>query len=281
MSVKAMGLVWEANLDRQLKLVLLAYADHADHDGDNIFPSVGRIAWKTGYHPDSIRRLTKSLIDLEILVSDGESQLGTNLYHIDYNNLPNLEPYQGTGKRGRPSNNPRTLRGLSENNPRKGRNNPRKNENNPRKVIRADPSLNPSLKKEEIKELKDTTWIRFLELWKELFPNKPQPRKDNQKLRDKVRSRIKEQQFLDYWQEALRRASESPTCQKKSWFHVEFFLRNSENYMNCYDRWQTWQDEQITCLPEGGDNKRNFSQERRIEEERVEQERLRKQGQPT
>lgn len=124
--------------------------------------------------------------------------------------------------------------------------------------------LKKGLKKKE-KELKDIIWIQFLELWKELFPKKPQPRKDNKNLKGKINTRIQEQLFLDNWQEALERASESPTCQKQSWFHAEFFLRNSDNYMKCYERWQEWQDEKITGVVEGGRKVRNFSHERRDE----------------
>lgn len=35
MSVKQMALVWDLDLPPNKRLVLLAYADHADDDGDN------------------------------------------------------------------------------------------------------------------------------------------------------------------------------------------------------------------------------------------------------
>ena len=126
-----------------------------------------------------------------------------------------------------------------------------------------------SLKEKKEKELKDLKeyrekfWKEFRESWKELFPKKSQPREDNQKLKGKLNTRITEQLFLDNWAEALALASESPTCQKESWFNAEFFLRNSDNYMKCHERWMSWKDEQQYALsPEGGSNKRNFTQER-------------------
>jgi hypothetical protein len=111
------------------------------------------------------------------------------------------------------------------------------------------------------KELKGATWIRFLELWKELFPKKPQPRKDNKTLKVKISSRTKEPLFLEHWEEALERASESTACQKESWFSAEYFLRNSDNYMKCYERWMSWKDDEQYEPAEGGD-KRNFTKER-------------------
>lgn len=61
MSAKIMGAVWDLNIDQGMKLVLLAYADHADHDGGNIFPSIAKIAEKTGYSERTVQRMTSSL----------------------------------------------------------------------------------------------------------------------------------------------------------------------------------------------------------------------------
>lgn len=98
MSVKIMGIVWEADLPQREKFVLLAYADHADHEGNNVFPSIGLIAWKTGYDSRTIQRITKKLVEDGYLVSQGQSQLSTNRYSIAINNLPILPPY-GRGVR--------------------------------------------------------------------------------------------------------------------------------------------------------------------------------------
>jgi hypothetical protein len=51
MSVKAMAQVWEADLLRDEKFILLALADHAGHEGKNICPSLRQIAWRTGSSP--------------------------------------------------------------------------------------------------------------------------------------------------------------------------------------------------------------------------------------
>ena len=98
MSVKIMGIVWEADLPQREKFVLLAYADHADHDGNNVYPSIGLIAWKTGYEPRSIQRITKVKIDKNILIPSGSSKYGTNKYSIAVDMLPRLSPYLGGDK---------------------------------------------------------------------------------------------------------------------------------------------------------------------------------------
>ena len=87
MSVKVMGLVWDARLPRPEKFVLMAYADHAEHDGSNVYPSIGLISWKTGYDERQVQRITRSLVSLNILRSKGISRLGTNNYSIDLNKL--------------------------------------------------------------------------------------------------------------------------------------------------------------------------------------------------
>lgn len=62
MSIEVMTAVWKLDLPRDEKIVLLAFADHADDDGF-CFPSVGRIAWKCGYSTRSIQRKISDLVN--------------------------------------------------------------------------------------------------------------------------------------------------------------------------------------------------------------------------
>jgi len=82
MSVKAMGYVWDLDLPQNEKFVLLAYADHADHDGRNIFPSVQRIADKTGYSKRSVQGITRRLEERGLLIADGQGKNGTNKWRM-------------------------------------------------------------------------------------------------------------------------------------------------------------------------------------------------------
>lgn len=61
MSGKVSGWVWDQELPINEKYVLLAYADHADHAGNNIFPSVELMMQKTGYSERTVQRLTRRL----------------------------------------------------------------------------------------------------------------------------------------------------------------------------------------------------------------------------
>ncbi len=56
-----MAVVWKLDLPPNKKLVLLAYADHADDEGNNVFPSLPRVAHKTGYSKDQVRRISRDL----------------------------------------------------------------------------------------------------------------------------------------------------------------------------------------------------------------------------
>lgn len=60
MSVKLMAQVWELELPQNEKFVLLAFADHADDDG-RCYPSIRRVAWKTGYDDRQIKRIVGKL----------------------------------------------------------------------------------------------------------------------------------------------------------------------------------------------------------------------------
>ena len=70
MSAKQVGLVWELDLPHNEAWVLMAMADHADHDGRNVYPGIPLLAWKTGYTSRQVRRIlatlqTKGLIVVE------------------------------------------------------------------------------------------------------------------------------------------------------------------------------------------------------------------------
>lgn len=95
MSVKIMGVVWDADLPRDEKFILLSYADHAAHDGTGIYPSVDRTAWKTGYHRRSVQTITKKLVERHILILDGKGWNNTNRYRLDVTALPQRENYKG------------------------------------------------------------------------------------------------------------------------------------------------------------------------------------------
>lgn len=82
MSVKIMGAVWDLDLPSDEKFVLMAYADHADHDGRNVFPSVATVARKTGYSERSVQRITRSLEAKGHLVPDGSGPRGTNRWFM-------------------------------------------------------------------------------------------------------------------------------------------------------------------------------------------------------
>jgi len=67
MSVKAMAAVWDLKMSPSEKLVLLAFADHADHEGGNIYPGLDTIAEKTGYSRRQVIRITQELVSGKFL----------------------------------------------------------------------------------------------------------------------------------------------------------------------------------------------------------------------
>lgn len=91
MSVKAMALVWDMKLPQGEKLVLLAYADHAAHDGSSIYPAVSTIAEKTGYSERSVQTITRTLEEKGLLIDDGKGPKGTNKWRLGVQNLRGAE----------------------------------------------------------------------------------------------------------------------------------------------------------------------------------------------
>jgi hypothetical protein len=72
MSVRLMSQVWELELSHSQLLVALALADHGDDAGSSIYPSIARIAWKSGYSPRQARRIVRELESRRLLVKVGE-----------------------------------------------------------------------------------------------------------------------------------------------------------------------------------------------------------------
>ena len=57
MSISLMSQVWRLDVGHGEQIVLLALADFADDDGENVYPSVDYIAWKTGYKVRQVQNI--------------------------------------------------------------------------------------------------------------------------------------------------------------------------------------------------------------------------------
>lgn len=115
MSAKTTGLVWELDntvINREEKYVLLAYADHADHNGCSIYPSINLICMKTGYKERSVQNITRALVRKGFLIPDGKGPHGTNKWRYGGGaNFAGVQNLTGggakrKGKRGAKANAP-------------------------------------------------------------------------------------------------------------------------------------------------------------------------------
>lgn len=97
-----MALVWDLDLEPNKRLVLLAYADHADDDGDNVYPSLPRIARKTGYSADQVRRISRELVmdGLMELVERGGGRGRPHRYRLTLEKGRKLPPLRERQKGG-------------------------------------------------------------------------------------------------------------------------------------------------------------------------------------
>ncbi len=110
MSGKIAGRVWDLDLPHGEKYVLLAMADHADHQGCNIHPSIGLIAWKTDYSERQVFRIIQELRTKGLLVLEEDnygSGIRSNRYRIDFTNAPFKPDFRG---RDEPKKRPKSRR---------------------------------------------------------------------------------------------------------------------------------------------------------------------------
>lgn len=97
MSVRIMADVWDLDLPRDEKIVLLAFADHANDEGA-CYPSIERIAHKCGYSHRSVQRKIKGLEGRHLLLCD---EVGggrrTSQYRVDVSRGVKLSPLKPRG----------------------------------------------------------------------------------------------------------------------------------------------------------------------------------------
>lgn len=91
MSVRAMQAVWEHSQAKGgERLVLLAVADHAKHDGTGAWPSLATICTMTRFTERNVRYLLRRLEQMgELAIEVGTGPRGTNMYHLT---LPGWNP---------------------------------------------------------------------------------------------------------------------------------------------------------------------------------------------
>jgi biotin operon repressor len=102
MSIKVMSAVWELNLPQNQKLVLLALADHANDEGV-CYPSVGRVAWKTGISERQVQRIVQKLraAGLVVLLRNAQGGRGNPaVYEVQPQKGVKLSPFAGRGDIG-------------------------------------------------------------------------------------------------------------------------------------------------------------------------------------
>lgn len=94
MSVKVMGIIWDHfPLGGGERLTALCLADHSDHEGGNIYPSVARIAAKTMQSERTVQRHMAGMKAIGWLVeveAGGHGPGSTNTYRIPIEAIPGI-----------------------------------------------------------------------------------------------------------------------------------------------------------------------------------------------
>lgn len=94
MSVKLMAMIWELDLPPVHKLVGLAYADHANDVGLT-FPSMSRVAWKSGLSRETVKRCVREFRISGLLeeIKTGTGRGNATLYRLHPEKGRTLTPF--------------------------------------------------------------------------------------------------------------------------------------------------------------------------------------------
>src|SRR3989304_5268917 len=76
------------------KLVLLAYADHADDSGGSVFPCVETISKKAGIGKRQVQRIRSAFERAGVMQAVGKTNKGTIIYRID---IERIKKFQSDG----------------------------------------------------------------------------------------------------------------------------------------------------------------------------------------
>lgn len=99
MSAKQMGHVYDRVCPAGERDVLLALADHADHDGTHAWCAAGRIAWKLGISVRTAYTRLDRLVQWGVLVPTGDkTEAGITVYAIHLDQLPLKPDYIGKSR---------------------------------------------------------------------------------------------------------------------------------------------------------------------------------------
>jgi hypothetical protein len=122
-SVKVMGLVWDYYPEGAGELLtMLKLADHADHDGSKIWPSIARTAEMTRQSDRTVQRQIQAAIAngwLEVVEEGGRGPYSTTRYRIPVERIPqgvvvrvtNCHPLNGPVDNSEKRVTPATLKG--------------------------------------------------------------------------------------------------------------------------------------------------------------------------
>lgn len=95
MSIKLMSEVWGKDLDHSQQSILLAMADFADDSGERCYPSIPRLAWKTGYSERQTSTLLKNLLGIGYLrIVTPATNRSSAQYKICIDSIPDKPPYE-------------------------------------------------------------------------------------------------------------------------------------------------------------------------------------------
>jgi len=91
-----MNTVWSLDVPMTEAHLLLALADHADDDGNNVFPTVGYLAWKTNLTERGVRKMMARFRDRGVLIPMDRESGGRGrsvMYRLDLEPLPRKVPF--------------------------------------------------------------------------------------------------------------------------------------------------------------------------------------------
>ena len=97
MSVRMMTAVFALDVPPLEELLLIALADHADDDGNNVWPTISYLAWKTNLTDRGVRKMMARFRDTGVLTAvdrEGGGRRRSVIYQLNLDPLPRKQPFE-------------------------------------------------------------------------------------------------------------------------------------------------------------------------------------------
>ena len=199
---------------RTIEMFLLA----GDYDHDGELPPIEDVAWRLRIDNETLQQDIETLQSIGIISANGSIHLVTNFSERQsaMSGAERISRFRESKRKEEYYGNEDETDDVTEN------------------VTNCYTDID--IDKDIDKKAKTQTFFTEIKTeWARLFPGKPQPRSLGGKNTGHLKARMASKDFMENWQDALKRAARSTFLDENGFFTLWWFILNDDNWQKCLD----------------------------------------------